>query len=442
MPGRRIADEVIAYARANNCGHVVIGKTDRSRWFELLNGSVVHDLVRDAGNISVHVIAGEAIGEPAGTGASAVRTEQPHRQLDLRAYLESTVMVAAATGLSELIDNYVALTNLSLVYLAAVLFSALRAGLGPSIFAAFLSVAAYNFFFLPPLYTFTIADPANVLALVFFLVVALIVSNLTAQTQRQTRGVADRAKTTAELYSFSRKIAGIGALEDLLWAITYQIAAMLKCDVVLLLPSEKGLTVRAGYPPEDAVDAADLAAAQWSWTHNRPAGRGADTLPGGKRLFMTLQTERGPVGVIGIERESPELLAPDERRLLDALLDQGAVAIERVTLAGEIDDARLQAETERLRNALLTSVSHDLRTPLATIIGALSSLRSYGADYDEATRQDLLGGAQDEAERLNRFVGNLLDMTRLESGALNVKAELLDLPELAGGRRSTARGRC
>jgi len=427
VPGRRIADDVLAYARSNNCTHIIVGKSERSRWFELLNGSVVHDLVRDAGTISVHVMAGED--QKPGSGVPSVRTQRQRQPIDLRAYVESAVMVAGATALSKMIDTVVTLPNLSLVYLTAVLFSAVRSGLFPSMMASLLSVAAYNFFFLPPLYTFTIADPANVLALVFFLVVALIVSNLTAQMQRQAKSVADRARSTGELYSFSRKIAGIGALEDLLWAVTYQIAAMLKCDVVLLLPEHGVLTVKSGYPPEDTLDAADLAAAQWTWSHNRPAGRGADTLPGGKRLFLPLQTERGPVGVIGIERDMPELLAPDERRLLDALLDQGAVAIERVTLADEIDDARLQAETERLRNALLTSVSHDLRTPLATIIGALSALKSYGAAYDEPTRQDLLTGAQDEAERLNRFVGNLLDMTRLESGAINVTLEQIDLAD-------------
>jgi len=437
IPGERIVDDLLGYARANNFTHIVVGKSERSRLFEIVHGSVVHDLVRRSGTISVHVIAGES--KPAVVSAQPLQTEAAPRGVSPWAYLFSTGMVAVATGVSFLLQLLVSLPNLSLVFLTAVLFSALRYGSWPSIFASLLSVAAYNFFFLPPIYTFTIADPANVLALIFFLIVALIVSNLTAQKQRQSEAMAGRAKTTAELYAFSRKIAAIGSLEDLLWVVTYQIAAMLKCDVVVLLPTQSGLQVRAGYPPEDALDAADMAAAQWTWTRNHAAGRGSDTLPGGKRLFLPLQTQSGAVGVVGIHRDRPALLTPDERRLVDALLDQAAVAIERVRLAEDVDQVRLQAETERLRNALLTSVSHDLRTPLASIIGALTSLRSYGDTYDAKTRNELIATAQDEAERLNRFVGNLLDMTRLESGAIEPKLEPIDLGDAIGVALNRAR---
>ena len=244
-----------------------------------------------------------------------------------------------------------------------------------------------------------------------------------------------RAKTTAELYAFSRKVAGIGALDDLLWATAFQIASMLNVRTMLLMPvgDGEGLEVASGYPPEDRLDAADMAAARWTWEHNRPAGRGADTLPGGKRLFLPLRTGSGPVGVLGIDRETPgPLLTPDERRLLDALADQAAVAIERISLAKGLDQARVLAETERLRAALLTSISHDLRTPLASIMGAVSSLRSYPEKYGAAEREELLATLQDEAERLNRFVSNLLDMTRLESGAIELKLDLIDVGEIIG----------
>jgi len=243
----------------------------------------------------------------------------------------------------------------------------------------------------------------------------------------------DRARTTEELFAFSRKLAGIGKLEDLLWATVYQIALMLSVRVVLLLPEAEGIAVRAGYPPEDELDEADLAAARWSWEHNRAAGRGADTLPGAKRLFLPLRTARGPVGVLGIDRDrSGPLLTPDGRRLLDALSDQVAVAIERITLAEDIDRARVLAETERLRAALLTSISHDLRTPLASIIGAMTSLRSYGDAYDKDSREELMATIQSEAERLNRFIGNLLDMTRLESGNIQLNPEMIDAGEIVG----------
>ncbi|MGH7034497.1 MAG: sensor histidine kinase, partial [Stellaceae bacterium] len=238
---------------------------------------------------------------------------------------------------------------------------------------------------------------------------------------------------TEELLVFSRKLAGVATLDDLLWATAYQIAAMLKLRVVIMMPETLDLVVKAGYPPEDELDGADIAAAKWSWAHNHPAGRGSDTLPGAKRLFLPLRTARGAVGVLGLDRETPGLLlTPDSRRLLDALMDLAALAIERIHLQSDLDSARLQAESERLRAALLTSISHDLGTPLASIIGSASSLKSVGARYDEAQREGLVTTILEEAERLNRFVGNLLDMTKLEAGAIAPKREPVDLGEVVG----------
>ncbi|GGF27139.1 two-component sensor histidine kinase [Aliidongia dinghuensis] len=434
IPGSRVVDQLIGYAQANNITQIIIGKSDRSRWFEILHGSVVHDLVRRAGSISIHVMAGDPIGER--TDGDELETKAAPRPFDPKPYWRSAIAVAAALGAGLGIDQVLPLPlpNISLVFLTAVLFAAVTSGLGPSLFAALLSVLAYNFFFLPPLYTFTIADPANVLALVAFMIVAVIASNLASRTRDQAITAARRANTTAELYAFSRKLAGTATLDDVLWATAYQVAFMLKVRVVMLLPDGDGrLEVRAGYPPEDELDDADFAAARWTWDRNHPAGRGSDTLPGGKRLFLPLRTGRGAVGVIGIDRDAPgPLLTPDERRLLDALADQAAIAIERTRLAEDIDEARLLAETERLRSALLTSISHDLRTPLASIIGAITSLRSYGERYGAETRGELMATVQDEAERLNRFVGNLLDMTRLESGALELKSDYVDMSEIVG----------
>ncbi len=430
IPGGRIVDEVIGYAQANNITHIVLGKSERSRWFEMLHGSVVHDLVRRAGGISVHVIAGDREGP---LPAPTIATRPPSEAFDLLPYLVTAGIIAAALGIGLGLQQFLSVQNISLVFLTGILVSAIRFGLLPSLFACLLSVLTYNFFFLPPLYTFTIADPENVVALFFFLTVAVIASNLAGRTREQVLTARSRARTTEELFAFSRKLAGIGTLDDLLWATVYQIAAMLKVRVVLLLPAASGIAVRAGYPPEDELDEADLAAAHWTWEHNRAAGRGADTLPGAKRLFLPLRTGRAPVGVLGIDRDQPgPVLTPDGRRLLDALADQAAVAIERITLAEDIDRARVTAETERLRAALLTSVSHDLRTPLASIIGSLTSLRSYGSSYDDTTREALMATIQAEAERLNRFIGNLLDMTRLEAGAIELKPEPADLGEIVG----------
>ena len=431
VPAADAVTGLVEFAREHNMTHIVLAKSGRSRWSELLRGSVSQQLIRHAGDISVHVIAGkpdtagqaEAAGAPAPTPAKA--------PVDLKAYLGSLVMTAGALGVGLILQRFLAVSNIALVFLMAVLASAISYGLWPALATCLVSVLAYNFFFLPPLYTFTIADPDNVLALFFFGVVAIIASNLTSRVRNQAVAARQRAKATEDLYLFSRKLGGAVTLDDLLWATAYQIALMLKVRVVLLLPEGENLTLRAGYPPEDMLGEADLAAAKWCWQNNQPAGRGADTLPGAKRLFLPMRTGRGPVGIVGLDNDQPgPLLGPDQRRLFDALCDQAALAIERTNLAEDVDRARLTAETDRLRSALLTSISHDLKTPLASILGSITSLRAYAKTFDESAKDELMGTIQEEAERLNRFIANLLDMTRLESGAVEPRFAAVDLPEI------------
>jgi two-component system sensor histidine kinase KdpD len=208
---------------------------------------------------------------------------------------------------------------------------------------------------------------------------------------------------------------------------------MLKVRVVLLLPEDGVITVKAGYPPEDQLDKADLAAANWAWDNDRSAGRGSDTLPGAKRLFLPMRTGRGLIGVIGIDNDKTgPLLTPDQRRLLDALVDQGALAIERVLLVEDMDRVKRTIESDRLRSALLTSISHDLKTPLASVLGAASTMRDLSSGLTDTQKRDLLATVIDESERLNRFIANLLDMTRLESGAVMPKTAPHDVGEIIG----------
>jgi two-component system sensor histidine kinase KdpD len=202
---------------------------------------------------------------------------------------------------------------------------------------------------------------------------------------------------------------------------------------VLLLPRDGTLAVRAGYPPEDTLDEADLAAAKWAWQRNRTAGRGSDSLPGAKRLFLPMRTGGGVIGVVGIDSDKAgPLFTPDERRLLDALIDQSALAIERVHLVADVERVKRSVESERLRTALLTSISHDLKTPLAGVLGSASALRDLGGKLSPGERADLLATIIDESERLNRFIANLLDMTKLESGAVKPKLTLHDVREIVG----------
>jgi two-component system sensor histidine kinase KdpD len=437
VPATDVTQGLIDYAHDNNFTHVVIAKSRRSRWSELWRGSNTHRLIRRAGDIHVHVIAepqreaGRKMAATEEVVSETVAARPP--AFDARPYIGSLGMVGVALLVGIGLQQWLAVSNVALVFLTAVLGSAIAYGLWPSLFACLASVLAYNFFFLPPLYTFTIADPENVVALFFFAVVAVIASNLAARMRDQAVSARQRAKTTEDLYLFSRKLAAVVTLDELLWATAYQIALMLKVRVVLLLPEGESIAVRAGYPPEDLLDEADLAAAKWCWQNNRPAGRDADTLPGTRRLFLPIRTGRGAVGVVGIDNDDPgPLLTPDQRRLLDALSDQTALAIERVNLADDLDRAKIAAETDRLRSALLTSLSHDLRTPLASILGSATSLDSYGSRLDERAMKELTSTIREEAERLNRFIANLLDMTRLESGAIAPRLGPVDPVELVG----------
>ncbi len=424
MPAASEAEGVVQYARAHNVAHIAASEARRPAWLAALRPSPLQQIIRRAPNLAIHIM-------PVSDASADKVAWRP--ALSPGAYAGSFAMSAIALGVGLLLRNYLAVSNVALVLLVAVLGSAVAYGLWASLFACLICALAYNFFFLPPLYNFTIADPENILTLVVFTLVAVIASNLTSRMRMQAIMARERADTTEDLYRFSRKLAGTTALDDLLWATAYQVAHMLKLRVVLLLPEGEDLVVRAGYPPEDILDDSDLAAAKWVFQRGTPAGRGADTLPGAKRLFLPMATKRGVIGIIGLDADrAGPLLTPDQQRLLDSLSDQAALAIERIALADEMDKTRLTAETEKLRAALLTSISHDLRTPLASILGSASSLSHYRGQLDASTQDDLLRTICEEAERLNRFIANLLDMTRLESGALAPNFEPVEIGDVVG----------
>lgn len=431
IPGTDVAREIVRHAAANNFSHVVIGKPSKPRWRELFEGSVTHDLIRLGGNLSIHVTTGAE--SEAGAGSRGVKTAAQPQQFEPWPYLLATFFVACSLAVGMALQQFLDVRNIALVFLMAVLTSAVTSGLWPALFASVISASAFNYFFLPPLYTLDIGEPESVVALGFFLVVAVIASNLTARVQRQAASARERARATEDLYLFSKKLAGAGTLDDVLWATVFQIASMLKLRVVVLLPEDDTIAVKAGYPPDDTLVDADIAAARWAWEHNRPAGRGADTLPGAKRLYLPLRTARTTIGVIGLDNDKQgPLLTPAEQRLFDALADQAAVAIERIELVADVDRAKLAAEADRLRSALLTSISHDLKTPLAGIMGAAGALREFGNSLPDEGRSELLGTVVDESERLNRFIANLLDMTKIESGAMEPNYAYVDVGDIVG----------
>ena len=297
---------------------------------------------------------------------------------------------------------------------------------------ALVSVLAYNFFFLPPLYTFTIADPENVVALFFFAIVAVIASNLAARVRAQAIAARDARQDDRRALSLQPQARERGLARRLFWATAYQIAPMLKVRVVLLLPEGDGRRAAAAIRRKTARRSRSRRRALElrEQSRRRPRRRHA---AGRQAAFLPMRTGRGAIGVIGLDIDRPGLCyARMMRRLLDALSDQAALAIERIHLAQDIDRAQLAAETERLRSALLTSISHDLRTPLASILGSATSLSLTRRGLDAAAARHCCGPSRKKAERLNRFIANLLDMTRLESGALEPNADFVDLADVVG----------
>jgi two-component system sensor histidine kinase KdpD len=429
IPGENVAEDLIRYAVSRNVTELVIGKSLRPRWMELLRGSLVAEVIGKSGNINVYVI----------TNTDARTAGPPPRQrwsvsvASLGGYPLSITTVGLAAVLATLLRTFLALPNLSLVFLTAVLFSAVSWGLGPSILAAILSMMAYDFFFVDPVHTFTISDPQDILALIVFLMAAGLTSHLAARARDQAAAARRREAKTAALYVLSHKIAGAAGLDNVLRAIVDQVAHIVNARVVALLPEDGRLVLRQAHPPETRLTEAEMAAATWAWQHDQPTGRGTDTLPGNEWFYLPLHTAQGTLGILGLRLEPPGTgLAPDQRRLVEALAVQAAVGIERTRLVQDMESARVLAETERLRTALLSSISHDLRTPLASITGAVTSLLARDANFDELARRELLLTIQEEAEQLDRFVGNLLDMTRLESGALTLNREWVEIGDVIG----------
>ena len=425
-----VAKELLAFARARNVSRILLGRPRRRRLSGWLREHVGRRLLRQGGPFEITIVAPED--EPAAD--HLIQASSPDLRPDLRAFAWTTLAVAVAIAVSHVADRFLPLANLSLIFLMAVLFAAIRFGLWPSVYTALLSFVAYNFFFTEPHHTFIVDRREDVLTMIFFLVVAVIVGNLAARLKAQVEAMRLTARRTANLYDFSRRIAGAAALNDVLWAAVHHVASTLQCQSLVLLPREgERLEIASGYPPEDQMSPTAWGAAHWAWQHDQAAGWGSGTLPASEWLFLPLRTGRGPQGLLGVAFENPKRqLTPEQRHLLEALVDQVAVAIERTNLATDIEEARLLTETERLRSALLSSVSHDLRTPLVSIMGSATGLASCDGALSTSDRAQLVQTILEESERLNRFVQNLLDMTRLGYGALQPNREWVDLREIVG----------
>ncbi len=343
-------------------------------------------------------------------------------------------MIGLCTIVAWMAFPYFELSNLIMAYLLGVVVVATRYGRGPSILASVLGVAAFDFFFVPPYFTFAVADTQYFVTFTVMLIVALVISTLAVRIRIQAESAREREHRTAALYAMSRELASTRGVDELLQVALRHIAEVFRCLATVLLPEAGGhLAPRGGVASQDALDANELAVAQWVYAHRQPAGLSTATLPAARALYLPLVATRGPLGVLGVRPADRHAFdAPDQLHQLETFANQTALAIERAKLAAEAEEARIHMETERLRSSLLSSVSHDLRTPLATITGATSALLDSSGQLDSDTRQELLKSVLEEAERLTRLVQNLLEMTRLESGALQLHKEWHPIEEVVG----------
>jgi two-component system, OmpR family, sensor histidine kinase KdpD len=435
LVGTDLPAELLKFAKFENVTQIVIGRSGGGLFAELLGRSLPHELVRRAEDIAIHVVTGRA------EKRSWLKPTVAHFQGPI-AYIWSTVAVATAVVVGRAMTMVTPFPNLSMVFLMAVLFTAIIFGVWPAIYASILSFLAYNFFFIEPIYTFTVAKPYELFALLVFLVIAVMTSALAGRERDQARIAASRMRSTRRLYEFTRKLSALARLDDVAEGAAGEIYTTLGRPTIVLLAQDGDVVLRAAWPPEDRLDPATMTAARWSFTHDEPAGADTATLPTVPWFFVPLRTPRGRLGVVGIA--CPVNTAPvdsEAQALFDALADQTAAALDRAALAREILSARTAAATERVRNTLLASISHDFRTPLSSILGSATSLIDYGDKLDAHARQDLLSNIKTEAEDLDDMVRNLLAITRIEEGALELRQDWIDLREIAERVVNTARRR-
>ncbi|GLH73500.1 two-component sensor histidine kinase [Geothrix limicola] len=421
-----LVEDILTFAQDRNITKIVVGKPSRPRWVELLRGSTVDDLIRDSGTIDVYVISGEPGREPA---APLLRRgiTSPARN-----YLLAALVVGLASGAAGLIFRRNELADIIMVYLLGILIVATRFGRGPSLLASILSVAAVDFLFVPPYLTFAVTDFRHVGTFAVMLLLGLVIGNLTERIRAQARLARGREQRTHALYRLGQELARSAGSAALVASAIQNVATQFQSQGVVLQPDEHGRLQRPEHPLAFPLNEQELGVAQWVFDHAEPAGLGTLTLPGARATYLPLKGARGAIGVMGVLPEgAPRWAEPDQRQLLEAFANQTALALERALLAEQSAFDRQRADEERLRNALLSSVSHDLRTPLGVITGAVSTALET-PDLAEPARRELLQSAQEEAQRLHRLVSNLLDITRLESGALDLHTEWMPLEEVVG----------
>jgi two-component system sensor histidine kinase KdpD len=438
------ASTILEYARLRNVSRIVVGEPRRRGLLARLRPSTSVALLRDSAGVDVSVIARRGTGARTAdrdSAGNATRGEAP--TITWSRYGGSIAIVAISTALAVLLDRFVSITNVAMLYVLASAIAGLRLGRGPAALSAVLGILCLNFFFIPPRLSFEVAEPQYIVTFVVMLAVALTIATLMANVRQQTRVAGARERRTSMLYAMSRELAvarGIPAMQEI--AVKH-VAETFAARVALLLPDDEDRV----QPPRRAEDQglpgatygeADASVAQWVYDHGRPAGLGADALPGAAAAYLPLPGTRKALGVLAVlPANRRRVLLPEQRHLLETFAGQVALALERAQLAEQAATARVAAEKESFRNTLLASISHDLRTPLAVISAASSALADPAVELGAATRRDLAVSIAARAEDMAQMVGNVLDLTRLESGQSQLRRDWETLDDLVG----LARGR-
>lgn len=421
-----VTDAVMEYAVSHNITKIVMGKPNKPRWREVLQSPLVDRIIRRSGGIDVVVVSFEP---EKSDDATVPKRRHP---VQLRGYATSLVLVAAATLICEFLRPFLAPTNMVMFYLLAVVVASVRLSRKSAIVTALFGVLAFDFFFVPPLLTLVVADTQYLLTFLGLFVVGIVISTLVARARERAEVMRTRELQTASLYYLSRDLAASVDITAVLKAVVNNVEEAMNAQVVILLPEGERLDILASSEGLE-LDIKEQAVADWAFRNNHPAGRATDTLVSADLIYLPLQTPATVLGVMGVRLENePAYHSQDNRRLLDAFTTQAAMAMERIHFSHQAEQTQIIQARENLERALLNSISHDLRTPLVSVTGVLCSLKEEGTNLSDQARQELLETACGEAERLNRFVGNLLDMTRIEAGAIKLNSKTCDVQDLVG----------
>jgi two-component system sensor histidine kinase KdpD len=435
VKGASVLEAVIDYARKHRISKIIVGRPTRSSWAGWMRGSVVDQMLRKSPEMDVYVVS-----HPETTKDEKAYSPRSS-PVPWRSYFTSLLLVAGATLASVIVLRFLTPTNVIMFYLLAVVLASLRLGFRPALLTALLGVLAFDFFCIPPYYSFAVADTRDLITFAGLFTVGAVISTLVDRARSQTETIRTREVQTTNLYALSRGLASAVGLKDILNTVIRNVSETLPGQVAIFIPEGESLNLQAASPGISQGEK-ERSVALWAFRNGQMAGRGTETLSSSEFLYLPLQTGARAVGVMGIKWEPAYGdLAPERRRLLEAFSNQAALAIERAYLANEAEQAQLLQATEKLERSLLNSISHDLRTPLSSIMGTLSSLRDEGNTPGDESRRELIDLAWEEAERMNRFVGNLLDITRLEAGVLKIKKELYDLQDLLGSCQASLESR-